>query len=525
MMFGGGDCLERIELYDAYKMAYELSIHNGYEVLYLNDKVEEIWLEKLENKISKLVRISTLGFDWKNHLKRDIGIVFQKTKAMQKLLHSKHVEVNNVYITPHSPVDSWEELKKPMVVQDKNPIKMRTFYLSGEDYHSEVDRLEETLAVSFQHENEEQTEIQLEENVLRYKTELLRTIEEKRKKEQHIFSYGKPFITYSLLVINAIMFLLLELNGGSQNTETLLNFGAKYNPAIMDGEWWRIITSMFLHIGLLHFASNMLFLYYFGSLAERIYGSTRYFIIYMLAGIGGGITSFAWMTNLSAGASGALYGLFGAFLYFGIIHKRLFFQTIGKDILVLLAINIGLGFVLPQLDYTAHLGGLVAGFIAAAIVHLPKKRKPLVQVISLIGYTALIVAMFLFGTDHNQGNATYHLMDIERLLEQNRYEEVVDSATKGLEKPGDLEAILLFQRSYALIKLGDVEQATKDLEKCVEVLDDPEDLPEAYYNLAILYNNAGDERATEMIQKAYEANPSSDDIKELYQQITGKTVE
>lgn len=512
-------------MYDAYKMAYELSTNNGFEVLYLNDKAEEIWLEKLENRVSKLVRISTLGFDWKNHLKRDIGIVFQKTKAMQKLLRSKNVEVNNIYITPHTPVDSWEELKKPMVIQDKHPIKMKTFYISGEDVLSEVNRLEETLAVSLPNENEEQTGEQREESMLRYKMELRRTIEEKRRREQHVFSHGKPIITYLLIVINAIMFLLLELNGGSENTKTLLDFGAKYNPAILDGEWWRIFSSMFLHIGLLHFASNMLFLYYFGSLAERIYGSTRFFIIYILAGIGGGVTSFALMTNLSAGASGALYGLFGAFLYFGIIYKRLFFQTIGKDILVLLALNIGLGFILPQLDYTAHLGGLVAGFIAAAIVHLPKKKKPLIQVISFVGYVVLIVAMFLFGADHNQGNATYHLMDIERLLEQDRYEEVVASATKGLEKPDDLEAILLFQRSYALIKLGEVEQATKDLEKCVEILDNPEDLPEAYYNLAILYNNAGDERAKELISKAYEANPSNDDIEELYKLITGDTVE
>lgn len=514
--------MEERSQHTMYTIAHQLAMNHDYDVLYMNNNVQEIWLEKLVDKTSRIVRISTIGFDWKNHLKKDVAIVFQKTKAMRKLLQGKNVEVHNVYISPHTPVDSWEILKKPMIVQEKNPIKMNVYYLSGEEWNSEQKRLEENIAINLEKQNQPLSHEEIERDINRYRVELYQKIQEKKKKEEGLFSNGKPIITYLLIAINAILFLLLEFNGGSESNNTLIEFGAKFNPLILDGEWWRIVTSMFLHIGLFHFISNMLFLYYFGSLAEKIYGSFRFFFIYMFAGIGGSVASFAFVLNLSAGASGALYGLFGAFIYFGLFHKRIFFQTIGRDILMLLGINIVLGFVLPQLDVTAHMGGLVAGFIAAGIVHFPRKRKLGLQVIAIVIYIIAIFALFSLGVANNEANPTYHLMNIETLLEDERYKEVIDSATKGLENPEEYEAILLFQRSYAYIKLEQINEAITDLEKSIEVMDNPSDLPESYYNLALLYQEIGDERAEEMIGIAYEVNPDSKQIKELYQSITGE---
>lgn len=514
--------MEEKSQYTMYTIAHQLATGHGYEVLYLNNNVPEIWLEKLVDKTSRIVRISTIGFDWKNHLKKDVAIVFQKTKAMRKLLQGKHVEVHNVYISPHTPIDSWEILKKPMIVQEKNPIKMNVYYLSGEEWITEQSRLETNIGISLEEQNNSFSQEEIERDIHRKKVELYQKIQEKKKTEEGLFSNGKPIITYLLIAINAILYLLLEFNGGSESNETLIEFGAKFNPLIMDGEWWRVITSMFLHIGLFHFISNMLFLYYFGALAEKIYGSSRFFLIYMLAGIGGSIASFAFVANLSAGASGALYGLFGAFIYFGLFHKRIFFRTIGKDILTLLGINIVLGFVLPQLDVTAHMGGLIAGFIAAGIVHFPKKKKLGLQALAVILYAIAVYSVFLFGMTNNEANPTYHLMNIETLLKEDRYEEVIDSASKGLENPEDYEALLLFQRSYAYIKLEQINEAISDLEKSIEVMEDPEDLPESYYNLALLYQEIGDERAEKMIRIAFEASPSNQQIKDLYQKIIGE---
>src|SRR5699024_640721 len=145
-------------------------------------------------------------------------------------------------------------------------------------------------------------------------------ITNKRKKEENVFSFGRPKLVYILLVINLFMYFVLQANGGSESIETLIKYGAKYNPAILKyEEWWLFVRSMFLHIGFIHLLMNMLAVYYLGTLVERIYGSLRFIVIYFLAGIGAGFASFAFTTSVSAGASGALFGLFGALLFFGLI--------------------------------------------------------------------------------------------------------------------------------------------------------------------------------------------------------------
>src|SRR5699024_12785844 len=125
---------------------------------------------------------------------------------------------------------------------------------------------------------------------------------------------------------------------------------------------------MFLHIGFLHLFMNMLALYYLGSLLERIYGSRRFILIYFLSGIGGSLASFALSTSVSAGASGALFGLFGALLFFGINYKKLFFQTIGKNVILILILNLFIGIVFPYIVMCVHLGGFITVFFVDVIV-------------------------------------------------------------------------------------------------------------------------------------------------------------
>nr|WP_054752968.1 rhomboid family intramembrane serine protease [Piscibacillus salipiscarius] len=102
--------------------------------------------------------------------------------------------------------------------------------------------------------------------------------------------------------------------------------GLKFNPFIAQGEYWRIITSMFLHIGLIHLLMNMIALYYLGEVTEKIYGTKRFLVIYFIAGIFGSIASFATNDSVSAGASGAIFGLFGALLFLGCIIEISFLR-------------------------------------------------------------------------------------------------------------------------------------------------------------------------------------------------------
>lgn len=513
------------ESYTLYNTAWHLIEQDKFELIHINEN-GELWLEKLDGKTSRVVRLFHGGFDWKNHMKKDIGQVFQKAKAMKRYFRSKHIELHNVYIDSHTPVDDWEMLKKKMQLNEKNPIQMNVYYISDKDKEEELARFMKAVGSTHTATEESLSEAEKEEEVNQIRKKLAGQLKQKEKEIQSVFSYGKPFMTYILLAVNILLFVLLEINGDSTSTATLIDFGAKYNPAIIEnGEWWRIVSSMFLHIGIPHLLLNMLAVFYLGTAAERIYGSLRFTVIYFLAGIGGGLASFAFTTNVSAGASGALFGLFGALLFFGCIHKRIFFQTMGMNLLIIIGINIVFGLSVPQVDNGAHMGGLISGFIASAILHLPKKKNYLIQTGALIIYGLLMFALVLFGVNHNENSAAYQLMKTEQLVAAEQYEEVVTIATEGLQVSGesdsDVRSHLLFQRAYGQIRLNNSEEAIADLERSVELNDT---LAEAHYNLAVLYNNNNEaEKAEGSIEKAYELNPENEDFRQLYEQITGKS--
>ncbi|WP_156290726.1 rhomboid family intramembrane serine protease [Oceanobacillus salinisoli] len=514
------------ELYFMYKFAHHLIMKENFDLIHI-DQNNEIWIEKYDRKTSHVIRLTHHGFDWQNHLRKDIALVFQKAKNMKRLLKGKNIFVHNIYISTHAPVDSWENLKQPMQLKEKNPVKMNMYYLHEEDFDEELLRLQDSLGVnkfSVNDEVHEDNKLQeeIEERIKEYRNDLFTLLENKRKAIQEVFSYGKPFFTYVIILINLLMFYLLETSGGSTSIDTLIDFGAKYNPdMIEEGQWWRIVSSMFLHIGLLHFLMNMLAVYYLGTLVEKIYGRWRFLFIYFLAGIGGGIASFAFSMSISAGASGAIFGLFGALLFFGLIYKQIFFQTMGLSVLVILAINIVFGFMVQQIDMAAHLGGLIAGFVASVIFYLPKKKNTLIQFTAVLVYGLIISGLVVFGVHNNFNSQAYHLMVIEKSISDSDFEKVVDVSTEALDVRGDLEAIIYFQRAYAYIELNEAELAIQDLEESITY----EGMPEAYYNLALLYYNNGEiDKAEENIRKAYSSNPEQGDFIQLYEEITGESL-
>lgn len=220
-------------------------------------------------------------------------------------------------------------------------------------------------------------------------------LDNQRKAElKRRFSFGKPQLVYALMGLTFIVMWLAESIGSTLDPMTLIRFGAKVNPLIDEGEWWRLITPMFLHIGWFHFAINMFALWSLGPLVERMYGSPRFLTIYVLAGVTASIASYAFSEAISAGASGALFGLVGALLYFGLRDRSLFMKTLGPPLFIMLGLNVGLAFVLgSSLDHSAHAGGLVGGFLMAGVVGLPdevtRKRRLLFAGLALLMTGAL----------------------------------------------------------------------------------------------------------------------------------------
>lgn len=170
-----------------------------------------------------------------------------------------------------------------------------------------------------------------------------------------------PYVTIILAAINIIVFIVMTLAGGSTNTRNLILFGAKVNELILQGEVWRFFTSMFIHIGFLHLAFNLYALWILGSFSEERFGRRRFLFIYVFSGLGGSLDSFIFTDAISAGASGAIFGILGALVPYAWKQPQLWKSGFGKNLMVIIVINLGIGLIQPQIDIYAHLGGLLIG--------------------------------------------------------------------------------------------------------------------------------------------------------------------
>ncbi|PYQ56828.1 MAG: rhomboid family intramembrane serine protease [Acidobacteria bacterium] len=180
----------------------------------------------------------------------------------------------------------------------------------------------------------------------------------------------------TLLLLTAIAVgYVLQLVTGDQVTE----LGANFGPAIRAGEYWRLVTSMFLHGGLLHLALNGWALFQLGSLLELLMGSPRMLLIYFGSGIAGSLASATFTQKPSVGASGAIFGLLGALIAF-LLRRRGALTPQGKSILMQLvgwaAINVFFGFSTPGIDNSAHLGGGAAGLLLGFLLPEPRRSLP-----------------------------------------------------------------------------------------------------------------------------------------------------
>lgn len=205
---------------------------------------------------------------------------------------------------------------------------------------------------------------------------------------------GEPVGTYAIIALNALVFLLLELVGGSTDSRVLLFFGAKYTPYIRAGQWWRLFTYQFLHVGLMHLFVNSFSLYNLGPFIERIYGLRGLLLVYMGSGIMGGLASAALSPHtLSAGASGAIFGLLGAlgaFMLAGGASRDAIYRTVGMPLVATLLY----GFLL-RIDHFAHVGGLVGGFLIAMAMGVGRQGDERLRQAALPAF-AVLAALFLW---------------------------------------------------------------------------------------------------------------------------------
>ena len=180
-------------------------------------------------------------------------------------------------------------------------------------------------------------------------------------------------MTVGLVAVNGLVFLVVTLIGGPRLEERLISAGAAYTPAILDGQWYRLVTSMFLHFDGNHLANNMLVLGVLGSRLEKLLGSWKLLLIYFLGGLGGNLFSMAMEMRsgdfaFSAGASGAVFALTGAMLALAVLGRGRAGDLTLKQVVIMSALSLYLGFVGSGVNNEAHEGGFVCGLLLAVVI-------------------------------------------------------------------------------------------------------------------------------------------------------------
>jgi membrane associated rhomboid family serine protease len=182
----------------------------------------------------------------------------------------------------------------------------------------------------------------------------------------------RPWVTYGLIAANVAMFAFevastASLSGPS--SQQMIALGGNFGPLTRNGEAWRLVTAMFLHYGVIHIGMNMVCLYQIG-IVERMLGRAEFLALYFAAGLVGGLASVATHPHaVSAGASGAVFGMFGAFTAVMLVRRSQIdpgaWQRTMRSLGTFFAINLGFGLTQSGIDLTAHFGGLAVGFVGA----------------------------------------------------------------------------------------------------------------------------------------------------------------
>jgi rhomboid protease GluP len=291
------------------------------------------------------------------------------------------------------------------------------------------------------------------------------------------------FVTQAILALNTLVFVAMVVTGVSvmePTVDDLLKWGADFGPStLLEGQPWRVLTCAFVHIGLVHFAVNMWSLWVIGRFCERLYGNVTFALIYLLSAVGGSLASLAWNPLVvSAGASGALFGIDGAMLAFlylrpsGIPPEVL--KSLRNEVVRIIGINLVIGLGM-EFDNAAHVGGLVTGALAGALVARDLRETEPAGVLRLARLLGVVVLL---------GGATFlalHRVDTNPVVSSTRftqeaytalgagdYARTVEVTTQGLERV-PTSAPLYSLRGYAQQMLERKDLALADYAKALEL--------------------------------------------------------
>jgi membrane associated rhomboid family serine protease/Flp pilus assembly protein TadD len=290
-------------------------------------------------------------------------------------------------------------------------------------------------------------------------------------------------ITQAIFGINVAVFIGMLLSGASPMSPSgasLLAWGANYGPYTLTGDWWRLLTSCFVHIGIIHIAFNMWCLWSLGGLAERLYGRYTFACVYLLCGISGSLGSLWWhrTPTLSAGASGAIFGIAGAVIAsikLGEFSSGVMAQGTMRSLIAFVGYNVVFGAISGGTDNACHFGGLAAGLVLGALI---AKVAPEPRLMPRLGILVLVAALLAGGGYALQRIRAYpyYLMRASEQIENGK----IDAASQYYEAalrlhPGSAAAVY-YELGRAYWAKKDYAAAERELQKALETAPKDEEM-------------------------------------------------
>lgn len=357
------------------KILHYFITEEDYKPIIINGVDGEIWLENMQSDL-KLIRINSNYIHNEEQLKNDTLKAKAIMKSIKKSTLSFKMNMLNLLM------DTGESVK---LIDNKNIETIKVEKITDFKKNKVVEEFFPKVKDAVLNEEMDPTEF------FKLTEDMNQTTIKNEKKLAKIFSPKKPVISYLLIVLNIMIFIYMTLY--DQNNRLFYELANNY-VYVQNGEIYRLLTSMFLHADIMHIAFNMYALYLLGPIVERYYGKIRFILIYFISGILGSLFSCVFMSSstFAIGASGAIFGLLGSIAYFTYYYRATLQGLLRSQILPVILINLGLGLIIPGIDVSAHIGGLIGGILTSMAIGIGDKGRKTDQ----INGTVVILVMIGF---------------------------------------------------------------------------------------------------------------------------------
>ena len=360
------------------KLVHYFVTKENYAPIMVNGVKNEIWLENLD-AYYKIVRINSNYIHNKEQLDYDLFKIANVSKQISKKTLTRKLKTLNIL------TDTNNEVKTESTKNIDNYVIQNNKDLESKDgIKSLFPKIIE----------EEIKDLHGLDFLINVSNDINKKTENDNKFYEKVFKPKKIVVTKLLILINILIYALSIFLTMTNQFDIYTIFGLN-GTLVRNGDFYRLITCGFLHADLIHLVCNMYSLNVIGTQLESFIGKKKFLIVYFISLITGSLLSSILNTGWSVGASGAIFGLIGSLLYFG-YHYRIYLGSVMKSQLIpLLILNLGIGFIIPNIDMSAHIGGLVGGILSTMMVGIEKKSTKTERINGLVCLSILMIFLVI----------------------------------------------------------------------------------------------------------------------------------